>query len=230
MPDAPKTYDAAMLWPPTFSAAIFDFDGTIADTADLWHEVDIAWLAARNLPFSEEFPREISALGFVDGARYAIERYGLDERVEDICDEWNRMGRELYATRVHLRPGAERYIRALREKGVRCALATVNDPDVILSMQPNVDVEGLFDAMVCACDVSASKHEPDIYLEAARRLGAKAADCMVFEDLAVGLRSAKSVGMVTCAVRSGDLIQKVDEVRDIADLFIDGWEGVMGRC
>ena len=119
------------LWPPRFEAAIFDFDGTIADTAAVWREVDLAFLGQRGLEFTDDYSRALSALGFEAGARYTIERFGLKERPEDICAEWNRMGRALYRTRVALRPGAEAYIRALRAAHVPCALAPTNDPDVL---------------------------------------------------------------------------------------------------
>jgi len=218
------------LWPPTFAAAIFDFDGTLADTAHLWYEVDVAWLSARGLPYDPSFPREISALGFEDGARYAIERFGLDEKVQDICDEWNRMGRERYQTRVTLRPGARAYLDALRERGIPVALATTNDPDVLASMRANVDVYALFDAVVCGNEVAGSKREPDIYLEAARRLGAEPAGCVVFEDLAEGLAAARAAGMLTCGVLARDHAQDADEVRAAADLLLDSWEDIDLSC
>ena len=214
-----------ILWPPHFDAAIFDFDGTIADTASLWHEVDLAFLGQRGLEYTEDYSRTISALGFEAGARYTIERFHLKESAADICDEWNRMGRALYRTRVTLRPGAEAYIRALREAGVPCALATTNDPDVLDSMQ-KVDVSSLFDARVQSRDVHAAKDVPTIYLEAASRLNVEPGRCIVFEDIVVGILSAKRAGMTTCGVRSNDPTQQVSELQSVADYFLDDWTDI----
>ena len=213
------------LWPPAFGAAIFDFDGTISDTARLWREVDEAFLGSRGYPVPEGYARTLSVLGFEAGARYTIETFGLHETVEEICDEWNRMGRALYRTEATLRPGAEAYLRALRERDVPVALATTNDPDVLDSMR-GIDLDALFDTRVTGKDVRVPKSEPDIYLEAARRLGADPSSCIVFEDIVPGIRSSHGVGMLTCGVRSNDPTQDTREVRAEADLFLEEWTDI----
>lgn len=210
------------LMPPSFGAAIFDFDGTLAFTAQLWREVDETFLSKRGIAYTPEFPRMLTTLGFAAGAEYTIERFGLDERPEDICAEWNEMGSLLYRTRVKLREGAEDYIRALRGLGVPLALATTNDATVLRSMEL-VDIDELFDEIVCGSDVSVGKDHPDIYLEAARRLGVPCENCMVFEDIVPGILSARSVRMATCAVRSNDPVQVFEEVSAAAHISIDDW-------
>ncbi len=216
------------LWPPSFSAAIFDFDDTLALTHDLWRQVDMAFLGARGIRYTPDVGRTLTTLGFAGGARWCIERYGLEETVEEICDEWNAMGRALYATKVRLRPGAREYLAALRSAGVPIALATTNDPDVLASMGRNVDVYTLFDAVVCAKEVGCGKDRPDIYLEAARRISAQPKGCMVFEDLLQGICSAKRAGMRTCAVLSDNPLQNAREVVDTADCAIASWREALG--
>lgn len=215
----------AGLWPPSFGAAIFDFDGTLADTASIWHEVDRAFLGARGLPYDDEYPRMLSVLGFEGGARYTIKRFGLKEDPADICTEWNRMGRALYRTRVELRPGAETYIRALHVAGIPCALATTNDPEVLDSMR-RVNVDVLFDVRVHGKDVAHAKDHPDIYLEAAARLGVRPSECIVFEDIVPGLVSAKRAGMVACGVVSHDPVQQVPEIRRVSDMLLEDWRDI----
>lgn len=211
------------LWPPAFDAAIFDFDGTIADTASIWREVDETFLGMRGIsPVPEDYSRMLTILGFEGGAQYTIETFGLKESPEEICDEWNRMGRALYRTNVCLRDGAEDYIQALRDREVPLALATTNDPEVLDAME-RVDVDALFDVRVHGCEVGVPKDRPDIYLEAARRLGVAPERCIVFEDIAPGLRCAREAGFLTCALRSGDPSQLFDEVRDAADLYLKEW-------
>ena len=214
------------LWPPSFSAAIFDFDGTLAETWSLWHRVDEIFFAARGLPFDEDASTTLATLGFAAGAQWCVERYRLRDEVSDIVDEWNRLGAALYENEVRLRHGAEAYVRALRSRGVRVGLATTNDPHVLGAMR-HVDVRALFDAVVCGREVAHGKDHPDIYLEAARRLGAEPADCVVFEDILPGTLSAARAGMATVAVASSDPRQPAGELRRAADLWIDGWEGLL---
>ena len=80
------------LWPPSFSAAIFDFDGTLAETWPLWRRVDEIFFATRGLPFDEDASVTLATLGFAAGAQWCVERYRLRDEVADIVDEWNRLG------------------------------------------------------------------------------------------------------------------------------------------
>lgn len=212
----------AALWPFEGRAAIFDFDGTLANTAHIWHEVDHAFLRRRGLTYPSGYGDTLAALGFAKGAQYTIDLFGLDETVEDICQEWNDLGREMYRREVTLRDGAQRYILALREAGVPCALATTNDVTVVSSMH-HMNPDDLFDECVYGAEVGKGKDEPDIFLEAARRLGVPASQCTVFEDIVVAVRSAKGVGMRTCGVNSSDPNQPVEELRAVADLWLDDW-------
>lgn len=215
-----------LLWPPAFQGAIFDFDGTVALTGGIWERVDREFLSARNLEYTSQFARDLSLLGFERGARFVVERFGLDEDPADICREWNRIGARIYAQEVSLRPGAAQYILTLRRTGVRCALATTNDANVIDSMKPRVDADLLFDARVHGSEVARTKEFPDIYLEAASRLGVDPGRCVVFEDIAPGLRSASLAGMTTCAVRSDDPGQDEKELARAADLWLDDWRDI----
>ena len=213
------------LWPPTFDAAIFDFDGTIAETAYLWRMVDEAFLGSRGIELTDDYARTLAALGFERGAIYTIERYGLDERPEDIVEEWTDLSRAFYRTKVTLKPGARHYILSLRQAGIPCALATSNEARLLDTMK-KVSVDSLFDARVYGNEVSAPKTEPDIYLEAARRLGVAPERCMVFEDLAAGIRAAHRAGFATCGVHSEDPSNRWEEVCAAADVTLMTWEGL----
>ena len=217
----------ASLWPPSFSAAILDFDGTLAETWHLWRRVDEIFFSSRGLEFDEDASAMLATLGFAAGAQWCVERYRLRDEVSDIVDEWNRLGAALYETSVELRPGAEAYLRALREAGVSLALATTNDPHVLGAMR-HVDVYGLFDVVVCGREVARGKDHPDIYLEAARRLGVTPESCCVFEDIQPGVMSAHRAGMRAVALRCEDPRQPWGELRREADLAIEGWEGLAG--
>lgn len=218
-----------VFWPPAFDAAVFDFDGTIAYSGDIWIEVDKQFLAQRGLPYTREFTVELATLGFEDGAQFVIDTYHLDEDPQAICDEWNRVGEQLYRERVTLRAGAADYIQALRAKGIPCALATTNSPNVIDALKPRVDADALFDVRVHGCDVKRNKHFPDIYIEAARRLGTPCERCIVFEDILPGLSAAMSTGMTGCGVKSNDPTQDEAALHAKADFWIRDWTDLILR-
>lgn len=212
------------LAPPSFKAAIFDFDGTLALTDGLWRMVDEAFFARRGIPYDAEIARALATRGFADGAVWCIERYGLDETPAEICDEWTRTSIELYKTEVCLRPGAGEYLRYLREQGVALALATINDRTILQAMR-HVNVRGLFDAVVCGQEGGRSKAHPDIYYKAACELGVGPAETIVFEDTPDALETASAAGFITCAVIvPGDAHRDYDTLQRKADIYIDGWD------
>ena len=69
-----------------FNAAIFDLDGTILDSMDVWEHIDIQFLKKRNLPVPENYVTEICARSFEEAAQYTIDLFGLQETVEGIIE------------------------------------------------------------------------------------------------------------------------------------------------
>lgn len=216
------------LWPFDHAAALFDFDGTLADTSFVWHEVDRIFFAKRSIPYPEGLDEALAPLSFEKCAQYVIGRFGLDERVEDVCAEWNETGTALYARGIELRPGALDYIRALHESGVPCALATTNASRVLAPVLAESGLGELLDAAVFGDIVPVSKDKPDIYLAAARKLGARPAECVVFDDIVQGIRSAHGAGMATCAVATADPGSAAErEKADTADIYLASWKDIV---
>lgn len=211
-----------------FCAALFDFDGTLADSCGVWEQVDREFFAARGLAYTPEYAARLSVLGFEDGARYTRQAYGLAESEQDICDEWNRMGRAHYACDVEMFPGALDYVRALKAHGVPVAIATTNDPKVLAAMEPRVPLSELFAVRVHGCEVPHhSKEHPDIFLEAARRLGVDARGSVVFEDHLSAIRTAQAAGMRCVGHRSGSAVQPAEEIREQTGLLLDSWRDLL---
>lgn len=98
-----------------FNAAIFDLDGTILDSMDVWEHIDIQFLKKRNLPVPENYVTEICARSFEEAAQYTIDLLGLQETVEGIIEEWNNMAVEEYSNHVGLLPHALDYLLRLKE-------------------------------------------------------------------------------------------------------------------
>lgn len=208
-----------------FDAVLFDFDGTIAESFHVWRLVDETFLARRGLPYPDGLGAELASRGFRSGAAWLIERFGLTETVDEICDEWNALGQELYLEQVRLRPGVDEYLRALKAAGLKTALVTNNDPNVIAALGPHIDLE-LFDAEVYGREVARDKHFPDIYEEGARRLGAVPERCLVFEDIPMGLASARRAGMTGVGVLSADPQQDHEALAAEAVLIVPGFENL----
>ena len=113
-----------------FRCAIFDLDGTLLNSTDVWAKVDIDFLGKRNIEVPEDFIRKIKTHNFATGSKYVIERFNLDEKPEDIAKEWFDMAVQAYADDIDLKPGAADFLENLRQKGYKICIATASDREL----------------------------------------------------------------------------------------------------
>ncbi|MEO5484940.1 HAD family phosphatase [Bifidobacterium adolescentis] len=176
--------------------AIFDLDGTLLDSMGVWDQVDVDFLAKRGIEVPDDYMQKVAAMQFRQIAEYTIARFSLSDTPEALMEEWDHMARVMYATVVEAKPYAREYLESLKASGAKLAVATSLPPMLREPAMKHVGIFDYFDDVVSVDDAGdVGKTEPDVYLLAASRLGIKPSDCTVFEDLLVGMRSAKSVGM-----------------------------------
>lgn len=199
-------------------AAIFDLDGTLLDSMGVWDQVDIDFLSRRGIEVPDDYMTKVAAMQFRQIAEYTIARFGLQDTPEELMQEWDDMARVMYSTVVEAKPFACEYLRQLRDSGARLAVATSLPPALREPAMRHVGIFDYFNEIVSvdgAGDVG--KDRPDVYLLAASRLGIMPKDCTVFEDLLVGMRSAKSVGMKVWAMHDDSSDLDWSEICELAD-------------
>ena len=168
-------------------AAIFDLDGTLLDSMGVWDQVDIDFLNKRGIEVPPDYMTKVSAMQFRQIAEYTIARFGLTDTPEELMQEWDDMASVAYSTTVEAKPGALDYLRDLKDSGVKLGVATSLPPRLREPALRHVGMFDLFNDIVSVDDANdVGKDQPDVYLLAAKRLGAAPADCTVFEDLLVG--------------------------------------------
>ncbi|XOQ47464.1 MAG: Beta-phosphoglucomutase [Eubacteriales bacterium] len=183
-----------------FKGAIFDLDGTLLDSMGIWAKIDERFLAKRGIALPEDYVEKVTPMSYGDAADYTISRFSLPETAEEVIAEWIALSKEAYRSEIRLKPYAETYLRQLKSKGVKLAVATAQAEELYRPALQNNGVLGLFDAFADLSEVARGKGFPDVYLLAAQRVGLKPGDCMVFEDISLGIRGAKAGGFHTCGV------------------------------
>lgn len=182
------------------SACIFDLDGTLLDSMGVWAQIDEDFLKGRGLDIPSDYIDSLAALSFPEAAAYTIARFGLPDSVEGLLTEWNDMAAYAYGHTVPMKAGAHAYLMALKQRGVKLAIATSLPTALYVPALENHGISGLFDAICSTDEVGQSKARPDVYLCAARKLGAAPRACVVFEDILQAVCSAKAAGMTVYGV------------------------------
>jgi HAD superfamily hydrolase (TIGR01509 family) len=185
------------------AAVIFDNDGLTLDTELTYTRAEAALYERYGTEFTLDHKREM--LG-TSGAKsgLAMERHlGQPGRAAELHDELRELVHaELDGTAVEPMPGARELIVALRERGTPLALATNSGREFATRALRSAGVLDCFDAIVSAEEVEHPKPAPDVYLEAAARLGADPAACVALEDSATGVTAARAAGMTVVGVPS----------------------------
>ena len=123
------------------------------------------------------------------------EAHGLQINIATAKKRTYELYFEVIRGRMQAVPGAVALVRSLRAAGIKSATATSADR---VKLDANLLAIGLaeadFDSLVCGNDVSRKKPFPDIYLEAAKRLGVAPEQCLVIEDAPEGVVAAKAAG------------------------------------
>ncbi len=207
---------------PEIAAVIWDMDGVLADTAP--HHL-LAWretFAKRGIKFTEEdFMR---GFGIRNDAiiRNVLGEQTTPEEIEAIAREKEATFRRIIGKDIKPLPGALDLLKALDENGIKMAIASSTVIENIHLIISSLGIEKYFEVIITGHDVTEGKPNPQVFLLAARRLGAEPKNCIVVEDAVAGVKAAKRAGMYCVAITSTHPREKLKE----ADLIVDTLEAV----
>ncbi|GGT97232.1 HAD family hydrolase [Streptomyces coeruleorubidus] len=177
-------------------SVIFDLDGTLVDSEPNYYEAGRQTLAEHG----------VRDFGWTDHERYVgistqetvadwIERYGLRASVEELFTAKNRRYLELARSSTRAYPEMRKFVELLAAEGVPMAVASGSSPEAIEAVLTGTGLDAHLRTVASADEVAHGKPAPDVFLEAARRLGADPAACVVLEDAAPGAAAAHAAGM-----------------------------------
>jgi HAD superfamily hydrolase (TIGR01509 family) len=190
-------------------AVVFDLDGVILDSEQLWNEVRERLARERGGRWSEQAQADMMGMSSTEWSRYMHEVVGVSDPPEEINREVVRRMLDRYAERLPLIDGA---VEAVERTAARWPLGLASSSNREL-IERALEVSGLapyFRATVSSEEVERGKPAPDVYLEAARRLNVDASHCAAIEDSANGIRSAHSAGMRVVAIPNPDFPPPAD--------------------
>jgi HAD superfamily hydrolase (TIGR01509 family) len=180
-------------------AVVFDLDGVLIESEERWDAARRAVVAEAGRPFPDEATHAMQGMSAPEWEGYLHDELGVAAPPEQIgravVDEMARGYRE----DLPLLPGATDAVRALAGRWPLAVASSANAELIELALEL-AGVRDAFAAVVSSEEVARGKPAPDVYLEAARRAGARPERCVAIEDSSNGLRSAAAAGMVAVAV------------------------------
>ena len=180
-------------------AVIFDLDGVLLQTEELWDEVRERYVRERGGRYDTAAQRAMMGMSSLEWSRFIHEELGVDEAPEAISRDVAGLLEERYRFELPLIQGAEAAVRRLAARWP-LALASSSNRSLIDAALSLSGLASLFRVTVSSEEVPRGKPAPDVYLEAARRLAVPPARCAAVEDSHSGIRSAAAAGMRVLAI------------------------------
>ena len=180
-------------------AVVFDLDGVIVDSEQVWNEAREGLARERGGRWPETAQRDMMGMSSREWSLYLHDVVGLAEPAAEISAEVVRRLEAVYRRELPLIEGA---VQAVRRLAVRwpVGLASSSNRELIDLVLELAGLAGSFRATVSSEEVPRGKPAPDVYLEAARRLGVRPNVCAAVEDSQNGILSAKAAGMRVIAI------------------------------
>ncbi len=181
------------------AAVVFDLDGVIVDSEQVWDEVREQLVRERGGRWHDGAQAAMMGMSSPEWSRYMHDELGLPESPEELNDEVVRLMLERYRESLPLLDGAVEAVERLAAE-LPLGVASSSNRPLIEAVLVGAGIAGCFAAVVSSEEVARGKPAPDVYLEVARQLGFEPAQCAAVEDSSNGLRAAHAAGMRVLAI------------------------------
>lgn len=200
--------------------AIFDMDGTLVDSMPYWKALAEEYLQSKGISkVSSDILERIKPMTMQQSAELFRREFGLTGDPEA---EMNAMMEAHYRNDIPLKSGVLTYLQANRD--IRMCVASTTAEHLMRACLQRLGVLPCFEFLLSCEEVGEGKDSPAVYLEAARRLGAKPCEIAVYEDALYAIQTAKCAGFYTVGVQ--DPSADREAVKSAADEYVN-WEEII---
>jgi HAD superfamily hydrolase (TIGR01509 family) len=194
------------------AAVVLDLDGVVIDSEGVWEEVREAFVQRHGGQWPGNAQQRMMGMSTAEWAAFMHDDLGVPLEPGDIARGVIEAMLDRYRTGLPLLPGAQAALARLAQHW-SLGLASSSPREVVDAVLSLAGIAGLFRAVVSSDEVAKGKPAPDVYLEAARRLGVAPTEALAVEDSANGIRAAHAAGMAVVAVPNPGFPPAADALR-----------------
>ncbi len=199
---------------------LFDFDGTLGDSMEVFGNCFLKLLSEKQIPYPANIVNIVTPLGYEGAAEYIIEHLGCTDTKEQLVHDSHKIVYRAYAEEIKLKDGVYEYLKQLKAQGYSLNILSAS-PHLTLDvcLQQNGIFE-LFDHIFSIEDFGMLKSEVAIYHKVLEQMGASIEDTVFFDDNAVAVKTAVQAGLFTVGVYDKSSEGSTQEIKATAQDYI----------
>lgn len=206
----------------------FDLDGTLVNSMPYFKKAMLSIAEDEGLDYDESLIKILTPLGYVGGAKYYIEHFGLNYSVEEICEKVRGRLYDAYANDIYLKDGVREYLSKLTRDGARLFVLTASPHSVTDICLKHNGVFDLFESVWSVEDFKLTKSDVQIFFDVAKVIQCEPEEVNYFDDSLIALENAKSAGFITYGVYDSQSEEELCRMRDtLADVCVMSFEELL---
>ena len=205
-------------------AAIFDMDGTLLDSMNVWRTVNLDFLREQGVNPTPQQEEDMLNLSGMMAIGYVKEHFGIEVEFEALMKHSISLIVPFYRSGAPHKPGALDYLKRLRARGVKTVLATATPAKDALLAVNQAGLTPHLDYIFSTEILGLSKGGPEFYDALCALIGEEKQDCVMFEDALYAMRGARTAGLGVIGVTDPTNMHDRPEIIAVCDRVIDSYD------
>ena len=200
--------------------AIFDVDGTLIDSMEMWNECGARYLARLGIEARPGLAEQMAILPIHESGEYIRRHYPISLTAEEITDGLNRLAYDFYMNEAELKPHIPELLGALREAGIPMTVATASDAALVDKVLTRLKIRSFFDTVHDCRELGTDKKHPECFLRCAGLLGTPPSETWMFEDMLHAASTAHAAGLKVAGLFDRSSAANEEKMREICDVYL----------
>ncbi|MBQ4110552.1 MAG: thiamine phosphate synthase [Clostridia bacterium] len=204
--------------------AIFDVDGTLLDSMDIWETVAIDYVKSKGKIPEKNLREVVRPMSLYQSSCYVKEHYEIEDSIEKIMDDINKIVEDFYFHEATAKNGVKEFLTKLKNKGVKMCVATATDKYLVEAALERNGILHFFEKIFTCTEAGSGKDEPHIFNLAREFLGTKLKNTYVFEDALYAAKTAVKAGFRLCGIYDKSE-KETEKLEKISDIYLKSYNG-----